>query len=334
MSFRSSTTACVRRHGSVHEARLYSEHVRVSVGLPIDRSDPSGQFVSGAGISLTARAAESAGFDAVFATDHPAPDAKWLTHGGHPTLDPFVALSFAAASTSRLKVHTNLMVLPYRNPLLAAKNVASLDVLSGGRLILGVGAGYLQPEFAALGVPFDDRAARCDDALDTMIKAWSGEPFDHQGIDFAAKNIIVQPAPTQRPHPPIWVGGNSMKAIERAVRFANGWAPMPSPKSSAKFLGTPGMESVDDLRTRIERLHELLAAAGRDISSFDIAMLPAQQTHFGDQNASPQAVIDEAHQLAEAGVTVLVVNVAGEHPVEFAENVAKWGAEILPHLPN
>jgi hypothetical protein len=125
-----------------------------------------------------------------------------------------------------------------------------------------------------------------------------------------------------------------MKAIERAVRFANGWAPMPSPKSSARFLGTPGMESVDDLRTRIERLHELLAAAGRDISSFDIAMLPAQQTHFGDQNASPQAVIDEAHQLAEAGVTVLVVNVAGEHPVEFAENVAKWGAEILPHLPN
>jgi alkanesulfonate monooxygenase SsuD/methylene tetrahydromethanopterin reductase-like flavin-dependent oxidoreductase (luciferase family) len=126
--------------------------MRFTIGLPTDHVSHANEFVTGTSVMECAAAAEAAGFDDCFVTDHPAPDAKWLAGGGHHALDPFVALSFAAAATTRLRVQTHILVLPYRNPLLTAKSVLSLDVLSGGRVILGVASGYLKPEFAALGV--------------------------------------------------------------------------------------------------------------------------------------------------------------------------------------
>ena len=115
-----------------------------------------------------ARHAEELGFDAVHVTDHPAGDQQWLVTGGHHALDPFVALSFAAAATTTLRVQTHIVVLPYRNPFLTAKSVLSLDVLSGGRLTFGVAAGYLRSEFNALGVDYDERNELFDEALEVM----------------------------------------------------------------------------------------------------------------------------------------------------------------------
>src|SRR5437667_8890425 len=123
--------------------------MRFSVSLPADRIDRAPEFVTQVAIADIAHAAEAAGFDACFVTDHPFPPHRWLYGGGHHALDPFVALSFAAAATSRLRLQTHILVLPYRNPFLVAKAVLSLDVLSGGRVILGVAAGYLKGEFAA-----------------------------------------------------------------------------------------------------------------------------------------------------------------------------------------
>src|SRR5262245_9205805 len=136
--------------------------MRFSIGLPTDHVDRAAEFVTGDAVMECARAAEAAGFDSCFVTDHPAPDAKWLAAGGHHALDPFVALSFAAAATTRIRVQTHILVLPYRNPLLTAKSVLSLDVLSQGRVILGVAAGYLKAEFFALGADFDERNALTD----------------------------------------------------------------------------------------------------------------------------------------------------------------------------
>ena len=123
--------------------------MKVYVALPTDHVALGAEFVSAEGVAAVARAAEAAGFDGVYSTEHPFPDDDWLASGGHQALDPFVGLSFAAAATTRLRVLTNLCVLPYRNPFLAARAAASLDVLSGGRLDLGVGAGYLEGEFRA-----------------------------------------------------------------------------------------------------------------------------------------------------------------------------------------
>ena len=122
-----------------------------SFELPTHRVEQPEEFVSAAAITEVATAAEAAGFSAVHVTDHPAGDGKWLDTGGHHTLDPFVALSFAAAATSSIRLLTNVYIAAYRNPFLGAKAALSLDVLSGGRLILGTAAGYLKPEFAALG---------------------------------------------------------------------------------------------------------------------------------------------------------------------------------------
>ncbi len=142
--------------------------VKVSIGLPVDRVDAGAELVSGVGITDLAVGFERLGFDAAYVTDHPAPDDRWLAGGGHHALEPTVALTMAAAATRRLLLHTHIYVLGYRNPFLAAKALASLDVVSGGRLILGVAAGYLRPEFASLGYEFDDRMARLDEALELL----------------------------------------------------------------------------------------------------------------------------------------------------------------------
>src|ERR1700730_6482294 len=122
--------------------------MRVSFGLPTHRVDIP-ELVTASAIATLAAAAEAAGFDAVFVTEHPFPGDEWLASGGHHALDPFVALSFAAAATSRIRLQTNLVIPAYRNPFLIAKAAASLDHLSGGRVILGIGSGYLSPAFHA-----------------------------------------------------------------------------------------------------------------------------------------------------------------------------------------
>jgi alkanesulfonate monooxygenase SsuD/methylene tetrahydromethanopterin reductase-like flavin-dependent oxidoreductase (luciferase family) len=145
--------------------------MKISLGLPTQRVDRAAEFVTAEAIAEMSRAAETAGFDAVYVTEHPIPQTQWMDSGGHHALDPFVALSFAAAATTTLRVQTHLCVLPYRNPFLTAKTVASLDALSGGRVILGVGTGYLQDEFEALGVDFAERNDLTDEAIVTMKAA-------------------------------------------------------------------------------------------------------------------------------------------------------------------
>ena len=140
----------------------------------------------------------------MYTTDHPFPGDDWLAHGGHHALDPLVALSFAAAATSTIRLHTNLFILAYRNPFLAAKGIATLDVLSGGRTVVGIGAGYLEPEFDALGVPFAERNDRMDEALAAMEAAWSGRERDLRGRRLPRPGQHhAAPAPPAAPAAPV-----------------------------------------------------------------------------------------------------------------------------------
>src|SRR5581483_12168854 len=169
---------------ATHIAR--GRRMRFSVSLPTDRMDRAGEFATQKAVAEIASAAEGAGFDACFVTDHPFPPDRWLHGGGHHAMDPFVALSFAAAATERLRVQTHILVLPYRNPFLAAKSALSLDVLSGGRLILGVAAGYQRGEFAALGADFDGREEVSDQAIRAMKAAWAADDVRFEGRGFHA----------------------------------------------------------------------------------------------------------------------------------------------------
>src|ERR1700710_21137 len=135
------------------------------------------ELVSGPGIAAVATAAEQAGFSGFGFTDHPAPSQRWLESGGHDALDPFVAMGFAAAHTSTIRLIPNVVVLPYRNPFVVAKSGATLDLLSDGRFTLAVGVGYLKREFAALGVSYDERAAVFEEALEVIRGIWTTDDF-------------------------------------------------------------------------------------------------------------------------------------------------------------
>jgi len=138
-------------------------------------------------------------------------------------LDPAVALAYLAAHTSTIALATGIIILPQRNPLVLAKELASVDVVSKGRLWFGYAAGYLHQEFAALGIPFDDRGARCDEYLDAMLELWDSESPTFAGETVRFGGIDAHPRPVQRPHPRLIVGGQSPPAFRRAVHRANGW---------------------------------------------------------------------------------------------------------------
>ena len=233
--------------------------VKLAVDLPTMHVDPPGEFVGPDAVAEIARAAEDAGYDACFVTDHPAGDATWLDTGGHHALDPLVTLAFAAAATTRLRLLTHVFILAYRNPFLTAKGTLTLDVLSGGRLILGVAAGYLRPEFGALGVDFDERNDLVDEALEVIKLAWSGQDVAYQGRHFRARGVRMRPAPVS---PPIWMGGNSRIAIRRAVESCQGWAPFPS-AGIARASKTAEVADLDDLRPRIAYARAHAEAIGR-----------------------------------------------------------------------
>jgi probable F420-dependent oxidoreductase len=300
--------------------------VNVSLGLPTHQV--GGELATADGIAEVAVAAETAGFDAVFVTDHPFPSDRWLATGGHHALDPFVALSFAAAATTRLRLHTNLLVLAYRNPFHSAKAIASLDVLSNGRVIVGVGAGYLEAEFEALGVDFDARNDLTDEAIAAMRSAWTGESVAAAGRGWRAPGNTMQPVPAQQPGPPIWIGGNSRRAIRRAVELGDGWMPMPSPTGSERRLHTPAIASLDDLGGRLQYAREHAAAVGRT-EALEIVFMPSGLDMFTNAGVDPGPILDSVHALAGLGVTYLTVTLPGTSVREVLDQVVTFAAEVL-----
>lgn len=305
--------------------------MRVSVGLPTHRLDRFDDLASASAITELAGAGEEAGFDAVFVTEHPIPDDRWLATGGHHALDPFIALAFAASATTTVRLQTNLCIPAYRNPFLLAKTVATLDALSDGRFVLGIGAGYLEGEFAALGVDFTERNDLTDEAIEVMRAAWTGESVERQGRHFVAAGNTSLPRPVQPGGPPIWIGGNSMRAIRRAVDLADGWAPMPSPAKAQKRLHTPALESVDDLAARIGRVRDYAAEVGRS-APLEIVFMPLGLDMFTNAPVDPEPVVSSIRALAEVGVTYVTTTVPGDRRDEVLANVATFRDEILPEV--
>jgi probable F420-dependent oxidoreductase len=305
--------------------------VKVSIGLPTHRVDRFDELAGADAIRQLSATAERAGFDAVFVTEHPFPDDRWLATGGHHALDPFVALAFAAAATTRLRLHTNLCIPAYRNPFLLAKSVASLDALSRGRVILGIGAGYLRSEFDALGMPFDERNDATDEAIHAMRAAWTGDSVAFEGSRFRAAGNTMRPTPTRPGGPPIWIGGNSRRAIHRAVELADGWSPFLNPAKSAARRHTPPLQTVDDLRARIDVARTHADAVGRR-EPLEIVFMPLGLDMFTNAPVDPGPVIDSITALADAGVTYACTSVPGDTREEVIANYEIFGTEILPAI--
>lgn len=274
-------------------------------------------------IRAVATHAEAAGFSAVALSEHPAPSVKWRNNGGHNTLDPIAALSFMAAVTTHIRLMTNLYVLPFRNPYLSAKALGSVDLISAGRLIAGVGAGYLGSEFAAVGVSLERRAELLDEGLAALRAIWTEPEMPVTGADFAAVGPVSLQHPAQRPHPPIWIGGNGAAAIRRVVEHGNGWMPIIATTGMATTMRTTAIENPDQFGAAVRRLHHRLADAGRDPATVDVQVVcPPIDL---DDDASIRHGRGVLHELESHGATWAVIHVDGSSPQAALDYLKAFG---------
>lgn len=271
-------------------------------------------------------AAEGAGFTGISLTEHPIPGAKWLNAGGHQSLDPLVALGYVAGATERLRLLTNLVVAPYRNPFLLAKAAATVDKLSGGRLILGLGAGYQKSEFYALGIDFEERNALFDEALDVLPLHWKGEPFSYSGRHFDAREVIARPRPIQNPIP-IWIGGNSKLSRRRAAQRAQGWMPMMGGAQLVATARTVAIESLAHLAEMIREVRDAAAEAGR---AGQLDFLSSYQDWSVESPAAEADLHREAFAEREkAGITHLIISCKSRATADTLEFIEAFGATFL-----
>ena len=290
----------------------------------------SGPLTEPQNMSAIARRGEELGYDFLVTPDHivfPRRSSSvypYNEQGVHPgfgagaCLDQLTVLAFLAGQTSRLRLGTSVMIVPHRNPVVAAKALATLDVLSNGRVIVGIGAGWLREEFEALGLfPFEERGAVTDEYIRAFIELWTSDDPLFEGKYCRFANISFLPKPVQKPHPPIWVGGESRPAMRRVARLGNGWHPL---SSNLGFpLGRP-----EQLAGAIKRLASQTEKEGRDPGAIDIVFRIQSYplTQKGSAETSPAGervpfsgdagqVAADIRQYEEMGVTHLVVDFGG-----------------------
>jgi len=297
--------------------------------VPVGNITP-GEFQTMAAVEEMAAALESQGIDACCVTDHPAPSQDWLHASGHDALDPFTALAFVAAATTRLQLMTNIVVLPYRNPFITAKAATTLQVLSGGRFIMGIGAGYQKAEFEALGVDFHRRGRLTDEALETIREIWNGGKVVRKGIGFDAEGNESRPVPD--PPPRIWIGGSADKALQRAIVHGDGWCPFFAIARHSRLNRDTGIQSIDDLRGKIDFILEQRQQRGRS-GAFDVNIAISSTNNFTDRTpAEAERFLEDVSRLAEAGVSWVTVKLLNESRSAYLENVQWFGEEVAGRI--
>ncbi len=301
----------------------------VSITFPFDHIEHPEAFISQQAVIDCAKAAEDAGFTSGTVTDHPIPSYRWLDNGGHYAQDPFVMLSMVAAVTTKLKVQTNIVVLPYRNPFVTARAVSSLDVFSGGRVIFGIGAGYLKPEYKALGVDFETRNDLMDEYITAMKLAWTGEDFSFEGTGYTAVGNRMLPVPVQKPHPPLLIGGNSKRALRRTAEMGDAWHPFFVPKMVTDTARTANIESDEEILAAIQYIRDHCDKIGRK----DYPEVICSGTFsMNGSNWSAQEAIDNFSHLRELGMTGSGTGVIAASRSEWCDNARRFGEEVIAKL--
>ncbi len=315
--------------------------MRFSTGLPgLDRYPPSRYPPGGdawqahlttADFQRIARTADELGFDSISVSEHlVVPTSLAPTLGGHWP-HAFTAMAFLAGATTRIRVDSAVIVLPYHHPVDLAKAVSTLDVLSGGRVTLTFGVGMAPGEFAALGVPFEYRGAVTDEYVAAMKELWTAESPVFAGEWVRFTDVVFEPKPVQRPHPPLWFGGRSLASLRRAAREGDGWAP-----AGGLFGKGPWLEEPEQLPQMLESVADLRDGRPLDVSH------PLVQPRIGpDHTGAPpasrptsaQQIVDEVGRLAGLGVTHTSVPSLADAPDTLEGHLEglHWVAEhVLP----
>jgi alkanesulfonate monooxygenase SsuD/methylene tetrahydromethanopterin reductase-like flavin-dependent oxidoreductase (luciferase family) len=204
----------------------------------------------------------------------------------------------------------------------------SLDVLSGGRLTLGVGAGYLESEFRALGVDFGERNDLLDEALVAMRRAWAEDGVHIRGRHFDVHGHTMLPRPVQAPHPPIWVGGNSKRAIRRAVDLADGWTPMPNPRALGARRRSAHLETLDELRALLAYADGYRAAGGHT-GAFEVSVMPMSVPGPGTTGYDPARFRDHVAELAAIRIDGVVLMIPAGSRAQLVDRITEFGASTI-----
>jgi probable F420-dependent oxidoreductase len=283
--------------------------LKFTVEYPISAHDLDPALISRDGMAQVVRTAEGCGFDAIAFTEHPAPSVKWLDSGGHGSVDVPAALAFCAAASERITLMTYLLVLPYHNPLMLAKALTTVDLLSGGRLAVVAGTGYLRSEFRALGVDMTERNELFDEAIVVMRGVWAREPFDYSGRHFVAAAVGQRPGPATPGGPPILIGGNSAAARRRAARL-QGWSPLLVGEQMAATTRTRPLDSIPELAWRIAEVRDMAAEAQGRRSAVQIQVHTPAARYPAD-GGSVEEHRDHLGALEEIGVDRFVLQPPG-----------------------
>jgi probable F420-dependent oxidoreductase len=279
----------------------------------------------------TVRRAEELEFDSIWVTDHIlVPQTLEIIYRDH-MLEPLALLSHVAAMTRRVKIGTSVIILPYRNPIVVAKMLATIDQLSAGRLIFGAAVGWMEPEFAALGAPFDERGAFSDECLRLMKALWTQEKVSFEGHYFKFSSMQASPRPLQRPHPPIWVGGNSARARRRVAEYGDGWHATAMPLEDLKA----GITDVGEKWKRRERTAEpvfsmRIPCAIEGVSQ-DVLHYPARPGR--DRLAgSISAIVDRLGTYRELGIRHLALEMSTQSHEATCASLETFATHIRPQF--
>lgn len=302
--------------------------MKINVTLPFDNIESPREFLTLEAVTQIGAVLERAGFDGGNVTDHPCPTGRWLDSGGHHAQDPFVLLSLLAAVTTKLRLQTGILVLPYRNPFITARAVATLDVFSGGRVTLGLGAGYLKGEYYALGVDFERRNDIEDEYIKALKAAWCNDEFSFQGTGYEARGNRILPRPVQKPHPPLLIGGNSHRAIRRAVELGDAWYPFFTAGPVSATARTTAMTNESDLIESMRYLREHSATIGRERPP---EIILSSLTAPGEK-LPPAALIERIRRYKDLGITGAALHIDGKTRAEWCDNVERCGAEVLSRI--
>ena len=290
--------------------------------------------------------ADALRYASLFVTDHvvlPASMARsvypYASSGKLPGgadqdyLDPLALLGWLAHATRKIRLGTSVLVLPYRNPLVTAKILATLDRLAGGRLILGAGVGWLREEFEAVAAPpFEERGRVTDEYIALMRAAWTTDPVSFEGRYYRVKDVHALPKPAQPRGLPIWIGGHTDAAVKRAASIADGWHPL--------ALRPPGLLMPDEFAAKVTTFRAAARAAGRDPATLTISLRvamevrPARQKVPGGDRPLFQGhaadVLGDIRRYAELGVSHFVFDPVVQDLKSALTNMERFADEVMP----
>ena len=303
-----------------------------------------GPMASPDALRSLAQRAEDLNFDSVWVSDHIilprevesfypySADGVATFNAEQPYYDAIAALNFLAGCTHRVRLGTHVLILPYRNPVVTAKMLATLDVLSQGRLILGAGVGWMEEEFQALGLDtFAQRGAVTNEYIRLFKELWTAEQPEFHGEFYDVSGAGFLPKPVQKPHPPVWIGGHTGPAIRRAAELGDGWMPI--------GLRPPAILEPEELSEKIARLKRLTVRAGRAEDavelcfSTDITFEPAAGMDRRMMTGRPEQIAADLRLYQDLGVVNFIFSFPADSVDGQREAMEQFSREVMPLIP-